>query len=104
MRTIRRKSSARTRLRRGFRTTGPAGIADVPEPLVTFVVPNYNGARFLHQTLASILGQKDPEYLLILADNQSTDDSIGIAESFGDPRLSIASSERHLSMSENWNR
>jgi glycosyltransferase involved in cell wall biosynthesis len=73
-------------------------------PQVTFVVPNYNGARYLRQTLASILAQRHPDFLLILADNQSTDDSIGIAQAFADPRLSVAQSERHLSMSENWNR
>lgn len=76
----------------------------MPAPAVTFVVPNHNGARFLRQTLASILAQRDPEFLLVLADNQSTDESVGIAGSFGDPRLSVAPSDRLLSMSENWNR
>jgi glycosyltransferase involved in cell wall biosynthesis len=76
----------------------------MPEPAVTFVVPNHNGARFLRETLASILAQQYCEFLVVLADNQSTDDSVRIAESFNDPRLSIAPSTRLLSMAENWNR
>lgn len=73
-------------------------------PAVTFVIPNYNGARYLRQTLESILAQRDASFRLVLADNQSTDDSVRIAESYRDPRLSIATADRHMSMSENWNR
>jgi glycosyltransferase involved in cell wall biosynthesis len=76
----------------------------VAGPAVTFVVPNYNGARYLRETLASILAQRDPDFLLIVADNQSTDESLAIAGSFGDPRLSIARADSHVSMAENWNR
>jgi glycosyltransferase involved in cell wall biosynthesis len=71
---------------------------------VTFVVPNYNGARYLAHTLESILAQQDPDFVLILADNQSTDDSVPIAESYRDPRLIVIRAGEHVSMAANWNR
>jgi len=77
-------------------------MADRPD--VTFVIPNYNGASYLGQTIESLLAQRDRDFLLILADNRSTDASVDIARSYGDPRLSVALADRHVSMSENWNR
>jgi glycosyltransferase involved in cell wall biosynthesis len=71
---------------------------------VTFVVPNYNGAPFLGQTLESILGQRDPAFSVVVADNCSTDGSIEIARSYRDDRLTVALADVHVSMSENWNR
>jgi glycosyltransferase involved in cell wall biosynthesis len=76
----------------------------VDRPELTFVIPNYNGAEYLRQTLDSLLAQRDPGFLLILADNCSTDASLDIARSYRDERLSVALADRHVSMSENWNR
>lgn len=71
---------------------------------ITFVVPNYNGARFLKQTLESILAQRDPQFRLVVADNCSTDASMEIVQSIRDERVSVVRAARHVSMSENWNR
>jgi glycosyltransferase involved in cell wall biosynthesis len=71
---------------------------------VTFAVPNYNGARYLADTLKSILAQCDPRFRAVVVDNASTDDSVEIARSFRDERLTVAVSDTHVSMSENWNR
>jgi glycosyltransferase involved in cell wall biosynthesis len=74
-------------------------------PDITFVIPNYNGAQYLRQTIESLLAQRDPSFELIVADNRSTDTSVEVAGSYGgDPRLTIALADRHVSMSENWNR
>lgn len=53
-------------------------------PLVTVVVPVYNGARFLAETLASVLAQRDCEIDLVVVDDGSTDESPKIVARFGD--------------------
>lgn len=73
-------------------------------PGVTFVVPNYNGAQYLGQTIESLLAQRESDFLLILADNCSTDGSVDIARSYRDERIRVALADTHVSMSENWNR
>jgi glycosyltransferase involved in cell wall biosynthesis len=70
---------------------------------VTFVVPNYNGGVYLRQTLDSLLAQRAEGYGILVADNCSSDDSISIAREYG-PRVAVALADRHVSMSENWNR
>jgi glycosyltransferase involved in cell wall biosynthesis len=71
---------------------------------VTFVIPNYNGARYLRQTIESILAQGDSAFQLVVSDNCSTDDSLDLARSYRDPRVAVVAADRHVSMSANWNR
>ena len=52
---------------------------------VSVITPCYNGARFLAQTLASVLEQTRPPLEVLVVDDGSTDDSATIAESFGPP-------------------
>jgi glycosyltransferase involved in cell wall biosynthesis len=71
---------------------------------VTFVVPVYNGARYLAQTLDSVLAQRDPDFRVVVLDNRSTDASVDIARAYRDDRLTVTLADVHVSMSENWNR
>jgi glycosyltransferase involved in cell wall biosynthesis len=48
-------------------------------PLVSVMVPNFNGARFLDESLRSIVTQDYPNLEVILVDGGSTDDSLAIA-------------------------
>jgi glycosyltransferase involved in cell wall biosynthesis len=48
-----------------------------------------NGAPFIRQQLASILGQLGPEDELIISDDSSTDATIGIVREFADSRIRI---------------
>jgi glycosyltransferase involved in cell wall biosynthesis len=58
---------------------------DPNRPTISVVIPCYNGARFLRETLASVLSQTYPAHEVILVDDGSTDDSAAVAESFGPP-------------------
>lgn len=60
-------------------------------PLVSVLVPVYNGGRFLEATLASIRAQTYPHLEIIVKDDGSTDDSVEIVERHAceDPRVRV---------------
>jgi glycosyltransferase involved in cell wall biosynthesis len=53
-------------------------------PLVSIVIPAYNSANYIQETLESCLAQTYPNFELIVIDDGSTDDTIAIVESYGD--------------------
>lgn len=57
--------------------------------LVSIVMPNYNSAKYLRDTIGSVIAQSYQNWELLFVDDCSTDDSIKIVESFGDPRIRI---------------
>lgn len=52
---------------------------------VSIIIPCYNAAPFLRETLDSAIGQTHPALEVILVDDGSTDDSARIAESYAPP-------------------
>ncbi|QQS32201.1 MAG: glycosyltransferase [Acidobacteriota bacterium] len=53
-------------------------------PLVSAVIPVYNGERYVAETIESILCQTYPAVECIVIDDGSTDDTCRVCESFGD--------------------
>lgn len=76
------------------------------EPLVAVVVPVYEGGALLAGCLESVLAQTYARWVLVVADNASTDDSARIAESFAarDERVRVFRHSDHVGMLANWNR
>lgn len=68
---------------------------DRKRPLVSVVVPVYNAASYLRESLDSIVAQTYPELEVIVADDASSDGSAEIAESYGDP-VTVLRRERNL--------
>jgi glycosyltransferase involved in cell wall biosynthesis len=60
---------------------GPSTGAD---PLVSVVIPAYNGVEFLGEALDSILQQGWEPIEILVVDDGSTDDTAAVARSFGD--------------------
>jgi glycosyltransferase involved in cell wall biosynthesis len=60
-------------------------------PLITVVLPVYNGGTTLASAIRSIFAQTFQNYELLLLDDGSTDNSLYIAKMFSDPRLHIVS-------------
>jgi Glycosyl transferase family 2 len=58
-------------------------------------MPVHNGARFLRQAIDSVLSQTYRDLELLVVDDGSTDDSVAIAGSVGDPRLRCLSGHGH---------
>lgn len=70
-------------------------------PLVSVIVLNYNGQKYIENCISSVLRTTYPNFEVILVDNASTDSSLETAEqSYGaDPRLKIVKSEVNLGFS-----
>jgi glycosyltransferase involved in cell wall biosynthesis len=54
---------------------------------LSVLIPNFNYARYIGETIASVLAQDHPSFEIVVADNASTDDSVAVIEKFGDPRI-----------------
>ena len=59
--------------------------SSTPAHTVSVVIPCYNAAPFLRETLDSVLAQTHPALEVIVVDDGSTDDSSAITESYGPP-------------------
>ena len=56
-------------------------------PRVTVVIPTYNRAAILHETLQSVLAQSISNYKVFIVDDGSTDNTRQVVESFEDQRF-----------------
>ncbi len=60
-------------------------------PLVSVIVPAYNAARFLPESIPSVLAQTWTDFELIVVNDGSTDDTVACVEAFTDPRIRLVS-------------
>lgn len=58
-------------------------------PRVSVVMGVYNGERWLHEAVDSVLGQTLDDFELIVIDDGSTDSTAEILEAYRDPRLRV---------------
>jgi glycosyltransferase involved in cell wall biosynthesis len=66
-------------------------------PLVSFVLLSYNYARYIGETITSMLAQEgDYDFEIIIVDDASTDDSHDVISSFPDGRIRYMRHERNL--------
>ncbi|MCQ9372928.1 glycosyltransferase [Methyloversatilis sp. XJ19-13] len=74
-------------------------------PKVSVCVPAYNGQRWLHDCLASVLAQTETDFELLVVDDGSSDATFAIAQEFavGDDRVRVLRNERNLGLVGNWN-
>lgn len=56
-------------------------------PKVSVIIPAYNGADFLGETIQSVLGQTYPNFELIIVDDASTDNTAEVVGQFKDSRI-----------------
>jgi glycosyltransferase involved in cell wall biosynthesis len=76
-----------------------------PPPAVSIGLPVYNGARFLPQTLESLLGQSFSDFELIISDNASTDNTQRICTEYAmrDARIRYVRQNVNIGAMRNWN-
>jgi glycosyltransferase involved in cell wall biosynthesis len=73
-------------------------------PAVTVLLPVYNAADFLAQTIESILAQTFTDFELLLINDGSTDSSMTVISRFKDSRIRIVQNEVNLGVIETRNR
>jgi hypothetical protein len=79
-------------------------VAELREPRVTVFVPTYNRARWLRESIESVLAQTYGDFRLVVSDNASTDGTGDIVRQFDDPRISYVRLDEHLDLNAHFNR
>ena len=74
-------------------------------PSVSICIPTYNGAFYLEECLDSALAQTFSDFEIMIVDDQSTDQSHEIAQSYAarDPRIRVVRNSHNLGLVGNWN-
>lgn len=72
------------------------GVPAAPRPPVSVCMATYNGSEFIRSQLDSILAQLGPSDELLIQDDGSTDDTLSIVDSYGDPRIEVARNQTNL--------
>lgn len=74
-------------------------------PEVSVILPVYNGAAYVEESLCSVLTQQNVDFEVVLGDNASSDDTLNIVRRYTeDPRLRIVKNDRNLGIFGNLNR
>jgi len=64
-------------------------------PLVSIIIDNWNGKRFLKKCLGSVFSQKYPNYEVILIDDASTDNSVEYIKKYFN-RVILIENKKHV--------
>ena len=72
-------------------------------PIVTVLMPVYNGGAFLRPTMETILGQTYREFEFLIINDCSTDDSLETIHSFGDPRIRVHTNPVNMGQTKSLN-
>lgn len=70
------------------------------ENLISVIINCYNGERYLNEAIESVLSQTHANWELIFWDNQSTDRSACIANSYQDERIKYFRAKKHTPLYE----
>ena len=68
----------------------------MPDLKFSILIPTYNGASVIGDTLRSILLQSFQNFEIIIQDDASKDNTIEVIEALGDPRIIIFKNETNL--------
>jgi GT2 family glycosyltransferase len=82
-----------------------SGLNDHPAvaataPRVSVLMTTRNGARFIRDSIDSVLAQTLTDFELVIVDDGSTDETPAILAGYGDPRLRVVRPDRNLGVAE----
>jgi glycosyltransferase involved in cell wall biosynthesis len=72
------------------------------KPLVSICVPVFNSEHFIHETILSAINQSYENIEVIITDNNSTDNTWSIINSFNDKRIIKVKNDINYGMNENY--
>jgi glycosyltransferase involved in cell wall biosynthesis len=87
-------------------TSVPGGRTPAAQPLVSVVMPVYNGVEFLEEALESVVTQTYRHWDCTVVDNKSIDGTCHVVEHFArrDPRVRLVRAAEHVGIYANHNR
>ena len=68
-------------------------------PLFSVIIPLYNKAMYIQETIESVLQQRFTDYEIIVVNDASTDESVQIVTTISDPRISLVENPKNLGLS-----
>lgn len=74
---------------------------DSKSPLISTIIPLYNGEKYIKETLQSVLNQTYQNFEIIIVDDCSTDASSKIVKEFDDSRIKYFFNEQNLGLNKN---
>ncbi|MEV1129886.1 glycosyltransferase [Agromyces sp. NPDC049794] len=82
-----------------------SGDAGAAKPLVSIVIPAYNNAEYLADTIDSVLAQTYPNLEVIIADHASSDGTLAVMRRYeDDERVTLLETPAGGGALRNWNR
>ena len=60
---------------------------NISNPLVSIIIPVYNGEKYIAETIQSVIDQTYENWELIIVDDGSTDNTSNIVKKFNDTRI-----------------
>ena len=72
-------------------------------PAISVCIPTYNGAKYIAQTIESILNQTFTDFEVIVSDDGSSDKTLEIVGSFNDSRIVRIDRLSKVGAEANWN-
>jgi glycosyltransferase involved in cell wall biosynthesis len=73
-------------------------------PLVSICIPSYNNAKYITETIQSVLNQEYQNFELIIVDDCSKDNTVEAIRAFTDKRIRLYENPVNLGMHGNWNK
>jgi glycosyltransferase involved in cell wall biosynthesis len=73
-------------------------------PSFSICIPNFNYARYIGLTIASVLQQTYDDFEIIVVDNASTDESVAVVESFHSPKIRLFRNPYNVGFAPNLDR
>lgn len=65
------------------------------EDLVSIIMPSYNTAKCIAESIQSVLAQSYKNWELLIVDDCSTDNSMDVIRSFNDPRIKLLKNDKN---------
>lgn len=64
-------------------------------PEVSIITPSYNSAKFLEQTIESVISQNFTDWEWLITDDCSSDNSVEMIQKMNDPRIQLTIAEKN---------
>ncbi len=77
--------------------------SDQGAALVSVCIPSYNASAHIAETVRSVLNSTYPHFEIIVNDDASTDDTLGVVSTFNDRRITVFRNEENQGVPHNWN-